>query len=53
MNDRLAVEIQDPAVLAEIEMATDLMIAASESESRLPQSVIDRILGVPALPAAS
>jgi hypothetical protein len=46
VDDVLDVGLHDSDVLDEIEMTTDLIIAASESEVRLPQQRIDEILGV-------
>jgi hypothetical protein len=48
MDDRLDVQPQDDDVLEEIELISNLMIAASETSGPLPQSAIDTILGVPA-----
>jgi hypothetical protein len=48
MDDRLDVQPQDDDVLEEIELISNLMIAASEASDRLPQSAIDTILGIPA-----
>jgi hypothetical protein len=48
MDDRLDVQPQDDNVLEEIELISNLMIAASEASGPLPQSAIDTILGVPA-----
>jgi hypothetical protein len=46
VDDVLDVHLQDSDVLDEIEMTSNLIIAASESEVRLPQQRIDEILGV-------
>ena len=46
MDDVLDVGLNDSEVLDEIEMTSNLIIAASESEVRLPQQRIDEILGV-------
>jgi hypothetical protein len=48
MDDRLDVQPHDEDVLEEIELISNLMIAASEANGPLPQSTIDAILGVPA-----
>ena len=48
MDDRLDVQPHDEDVLEEIELISNLMIAASEAAGPLPQSMIDSILGVPA-----
>jgi hypothetical protein len=50
MDDRLDVQPHDEDVLEEIELISNLMIAASEATGPLPQSTIDTILGVPAQP---
>lgn len=47
MDDQLDVQPHDQDVLEEIELTSDLMIAASEAGERLPQSMIDTILGIP------
>jgi hypothetical protein len=47
MDDRLDVQPHDEDVLEEIELISNLMIAASEAAGPLPQSDIDTILGVP------
>lgn len=47
MDDRLDVQPHDEDVLEEIELISNLMIAASEAVGPLPQSMIDSILGVP------
>lgn len=47
MDDRLDVQPHDDDVLEEIEMISNLMIAASEASGPLPQSTIDTILGIP------
>ncbi|HEX2177390.1 MAG TPA: hypothetical protein VHG70_15915 [Nocardioidaceae bacterium] len=47
MDDRLDVQPHDEDVLEEIELTSNLMIAASEADGTLPQSAIDTILGVP------
>lgn len=48
LDDRLDVQPHDADVLEEIELTSDLMIAASEAAGPLPQDMIDMILGVPA-----
>ena len=40
--------LRDEAALAEIELTSRLMIAASEHDGRLTQKEVDEILGVPA-----
>lgn len=46
MNDKLDVPMHDADVLDEIEMTSNLMIAASEAQGPLAQAVIDHILGL-------
>jgi hypothetical protein len=46
MDDQLDVPLEDVELLAEVELTTNLIIAASESESALPQREIDRLLGL-------
>jgi len=45
MDDQLNVPLEDSELLAEVELTTNLIIAASESESPLPQDEVDRLLG--------
>ena len=51
MKDRFDCDVHDPEALAEIGLATDLMIAASESRERLSEAMIDAILGLTVYPA--
>ena len=46
MDDQLNVPLEDSELLAEVELTTNLIIAATESDHPLPQEVIDRLLGV-------
>lgn len=46
MPEPLDARLRDEDALDEIEMTSNLMIAASESAGELPQDEIDRILGV-------
>lgn len=46
MDDQLNVPLEDSELLAEVELTTNLIIAASESESRLDQDQVDRLLGI-------
>jgi hypothetical protein len=46
MDDQLNVPLEDAELLAEVELTTNLIIAASESETTLAQADIDRLLGV-------
>ena len=46
MDDQLNVPLEDAELLAEVELTTNLIIAASEAEEHLTTAEIDRILGV-------
>ena len=46
MDDQLNVPLEDAELLAEVELTTNLIIAASESDEHLSADEIDRILGV-------
>jgi hypothetical protein len=46
MYDQLNVPLEDVELLNEVELTTNLIIAASEADHALPQAVIDRLLGV-------
>ena len=46
MYDHLNVPLEDAELLNEVELTTDLIIAANEAEQALSQAVIDRLLGV-------
>ncbi len=46
MYDQFDVTLEDADLLGEVELTTNLIIAASESEGPLSQEEIDRILGV-------
>ena len=46
MEDQLNVPLEDAELLAEVELTTNLIIAASESETSLPQEEVDRLLGL-------
>jgi hypothetical protein len=46
MADQLDVPLEDSELLAEVVLTTNLIIAASEAEARLPQSIIDDLLGL-------
>jgi len=46
MDDQLNVPLEDAELLAEVELTTNLIIAASAAETPLSQEDIDRILGV-------
>jgi hypothetical protein len=53
MDDQLNVPLEDAELLAEVELTTNLIIAASEADAVLPQEVVDRLLGVEAEQAES
>lgn len=44
--DQLDVSLEDIDLLAEVELTTNLMIAASQSSGRVPPAEVDRLLGV-------
>ena len=46
MDDQLNVPLEDSELLAEVELTTNLIIAASESDIPLPQDEVDRLLGL-------
>jgi hypothetical protein len=46
VDDQFEVELDDDDLLSEVELTTNLIIAATASDSRLSQDEIDRILGV-------
>ena len=46
MSDPFDVSLEDGDLLAEVELTTNLIIAASESDEHLTREEIDRILGV-------
>ena len=46
VDDQLNVPLEDAELLAEVELTTNLIIAASESDGPLPQQQIDLLLGV-------
>ena len=46
MDDQLNVPLEDAELLAEVELTTNLIIAASEADAALPQDEVDRLLGV-------
>jgi hypothetical protein len=50
VDDQLNVPLEDAELLAEVELTTNLIIAASESDDHLSQEEIDRILGVDVRP---
>lgn len=46
MHDQFDVTLEDSDLLGEVELTTNLIIAASEADERLSDEEIDRILGV-------
>jgi hypothetical protein len=46
VDDKLNVPLEDAELLAEVELTTNLIIAASESESALSQDQVDALLGL-------
>jgi len=46
MHDQFDVSLEDSDLLNEVELTTNLIIAASSSEDALSQDEIDEILGV-------
>ena len=46
MHDQFDVTLEDADLLGEVELTTNLIIAASESDDHLSTDQIDRILGV-------
>jgi hypothetical protein len=50
MYDQFDVTLEDADLLGEVELTTNLIIAASESDDHLSQEEIDRILGIDVRP---
>jgi hypothetical protein len=46
MDDQLDVPLEDAELLAEMELTTNLIIAATAADAPLSQDDIDRVLGV-------
>ena len=46
MQDQFDVSLEDGDLLGEVELTTNLIIAASESDDHLTADEIDRILGI-------
>jgi len=46
VHDQFDVSLEDSDLLGEVELTTNLIIAASESDDRLSDDQIDEILGV-------
>jgi hypothetical protein len=53
MQDQFDVTLEDGDLLAEVELTTNLIIAATESDDHLTADEIDRILGVAPNPHAA
>jgi hypothetical protein len=53
VDDQLNVPLEDSELLAEVELTTNLIIAASESDAPLDQDEVDRLLGIepPSIPS--
>ena len=45
-DDQFEVNLQDEDLLAEVELVTNLIVAATEVDERLTQKQVDDILGV-------
>jgi hypothetical protein len=52
VDDQLNVPLEDAELLAEVELTTNLIIAASEADAPLDQAEVDRLLGLdpPSIP---
>jgi hypothetical protein len=50
VTDQFDVSLEDSELMGEVELTTNLIIAASESEERLTPEEIDQILGVETAP---
>ena len=46
VDDKLNVPLEDAELLAEVELTTNLIIAASESDAALSQEQVDDLLGL-------
>ena len=46
VHDQFDVTLEDSDLLGEVELTTNLIIAASEADGRLTDEEIDRILGI-------
>ena len=46
VHDQFDVTLEDADLLGEVELTTNLIIAASESDEHLSADAIDRILGI-------
>lgn len=52
VDDKLNVPLEDAELLAEVELTTNLIIAASEADASLSQDQIDSLLGLGGAQAA-
>jgi hypothetical protein len=52
VHDQFDISLEDKELLGEVELTTNLIIAASESDGPLSQAEIDAILGVVPTPSA-
>lgn len=50
MADQFDVDLEDHALLEEVELTAELIVAASQSEAPLSRAEVDRILGVSPVP---
>jgi len=50
VDDQLNVPLEDAELLAEVELTTNLIIAATAATEHLSQEDIDRLLGVAQIP---
>ena len=53
MHDQFDVTLEDSDLLGEVELTTNLIIAASESDATLAQDEVDRLLGIDPAPIPS
>ena len=53
MHDQFDVTLEDADLLGEVELTTNLIIAATESDDHLSDAQIDEILGVVPAPRQS
>ncbi|CUR55398.1 conserved hypothetical protein [metagenome] len=52
MHDQFDISLEDSDLLTEVELTTNLIIAASESDGPLSEDEIDEILGIQPVPPA-
>jgi hypothetical protein len=48
MSEQFDASLVDPELMGEVELTTNLIVAASETDEHLSQAMIDEILGVTA-----